>query len=88
MGRTEKGAPATSTEFDRPSTFPDFSNCSNTTPELDVDWKATILQGGHGRGFSRIMPSFADELTSDQVDAVIRYYLRPVPRAIDIRAGN
>ena len=68
-----EGAPPTSTEFDRPSTFPDFSNCSSTTPELDVDWKATILQGGHGRGFSRIMPSFADELTSEQVDAVIRY---------------
>ena len=38
--------------FDRPSTFPDFTDCSGTTPELDVDWKATITQGGHGRGFS------------------------------------
>lgn len=59
--------------FDRPSTFPDFTDCSGTTPELDVDWKATITQGGHGRGFSPIMPSFSDELTSEQVDAVIRY---------------
>jgi hypothetical protein len=59
--------------FDRPSTFPDFTDCPTTTPELDLDWKATITQGGHGRGFSPIMPSFADELTSDQVDAVIKY---------------
>jgi len=59
--------------FDRPSTFPDFSDCSGTTPELDVDWRATITQGGHGRGFSPIMPSFSEELTADQVDAVIKY---------------
>jgi cytochrome c len=67
------GAPPTFTGFDRPSTFPDFTQCDQTTPELDVDWKATITQGGHGRGFSPIMPSFAEELTSAQVDAVIEY---------------
>ena len=72
-GATGQGAPQTSTMFDRPSTFPDFTDCSGTTPELDVDWKATITQGGHGRGFSRIMPVFAEELTSAQIDAVIKY---------------
>ena len=72
-GATGAGAPETSTMFDRPSTFPDFTDCPSTTPELDVDWKATITQGGHGRGFSPIMPSFADELTPAQVDAVIAY---------------
>src|SRR5262249_32940527 len=41
--------------------------------ELDVDWKATITHGGRGRGFSRIMPAFGDELTSEQIDAVIAY---------------
>jgi hypothetical protein len=59
--------------FDRPSTFPDFTDCPGTTPELDIDWKATITQGGHGRGFSLIMPAFVEELTSVQVDAVIKY---------------
>jgi len=59
--------------FDRPATFPDFTDCSGTTPELDVDWRATITQGGHGRGFSPIMPTFGDELTSEQIDAVIKY---------------
>jgi mono/diheme cytochrome c family protein len=72
-GPNGEGAPATSTMFDRPSTFPDFSDCSGTTPELDIDWKATITQGGHGRGFSPIMPTFADELTSAQIDSVVKY---------------
>jgi mono/diheme cytochrome c family protein len=72
-GATGAGAPLTSTMFNRPSTFPDFTDCSGTTPELDVDWKATITEGGHGRGFSPIMPTFSDELTSEQVDAVIKY---------------
>jgi hypothetical protein len=72
-GARGDGAPEASTVFERPATFPDFTDCPTTTPELDVDWKATITQGGHGRGFSRIMPSFAEELTSAQVDAVIAY---------------
>jgi len=72
-GARGDGAPETSTVFERPSTFPDFTDCAGTTPELDVDWKATITQGGHGRGFSPIMPSFSDELTPEQVDLVIRY---------------
>jgi len=72
-GPNGEGAPQTFTAFDRPATFPDFTDCAGTTPELDVDWKATITQGGHGRGFSPIMPSFADELTSTQIDAVITH---------------
>jgi hypothetical protein len=72
-GRRGEGAPETFTGFDRPATFPDFTDCASTTPELDVDWKATITHGGHGRGFSPIMPSFADELTSTQIDVVIAH---------------
>jgi len=72
-GPNGEGAPQTATAFDRPSTFPDFSDCASTTPELDVDWKATITQGGRGRGFSRIMPAFGDALTSEQIDAVIAH---------------
>jgi len=68
-----EGSPQTTIGFDKPETFPDFTDCSSTTPELDVDWKATIHDGGRGRGFSRIMPSFAEELTSAQIDAVITH---------------
>jgi mono/diheme cytochrome c family protein len=72
-GPDGKGAPDTQVGFDKPATFPDFTECSQTTPELDVDWKATIREGGYGRGFSRIMPSFRDALTSAQIDLVIGY---------------
>jgi mono/diheme cytochrome c family protein len=72
-GPDGKGAPDTTVGFDKPPTFPDFSDCPGTTPELDVDWKATIRQGGRGRGFSRIMPAFEEQLTDAQIDAVIGY---------------
>jgi mono/diheme cytochrome c family protein len=72
-GSAGTGAPDTTLGFEKPATFPDFTMCDATTPERDVDWKATIHFGGHGRGFSHIMPSFAEELTSAQIDAVIGY---------------
>jgi len=72
-GPDGKGAPDTTVGFEKPETFPDFADCRSTTPERDVDWRATIHEGGHGRGFSRIMPSFAEELTAAQIDAVIKY---------------
>jgi hypothetical protein len=67
------GAPQTSTEFKRPSTFPDFTNCSQTTAEPDSTWKAMIVHGGPARGFSTIMPAFGELLTSDDIDDVIAY---------------
>jgi len=72
-GPNGKGMPDTTVGFDKPKSFPDFSRCDQTTPELNVDWKATIRDGGHGRGFSPIMPSFVDALTSAQMDKVIAY---------------
>lgn len=72
-GPDGKGAPDTTVVFQKPETFPDFTDCAGTTPELDVDWKATIREGGKGRGFSRIMPSFKEALTDEQIDLVIKY---------------
>jgi mono/diheme cytochrome c family protein len=72
-GPDGKGMPDTTVAFEKPKSFPDFTRCDQTTPELDVDWKATIREGGHGRGFSPIMPSFVDALTSEQMDKVIGY---------------
>jgi mono/diheme cytochrome c family protein len=72
-GPNGKGMPDTTVGFDKPKSFPDFRRCDQTTPELNVDWKSTIRDGGHGRGFSPIMPSFADALTSAQMDEVIAY---------------
>src|ERR1700676_3825084 len=53
------GMPDTTVGFDKPKSFPNFTQCDQTTPELDVDWKATIRDGGHARGFFPLMPSFA-----------------------------
>lgn len=72
-GSDGKGTPTTIAGFDRPRTFPDFTQCSQTTPEMNSDWKAIIRDGGPFRGFSQIMPSFRDALTSEQMDKVIEY---------------
>src|SRR5262245_32196067 len=72
-GPSGQGMPDTTIGFDRPETFPDFSDCRSTTPELDVDWTATIHAGGQGRGFSRIMPSFTEALTAAQIESVVEY---------------
>jgi len=59
--------------FERPKTFPDFTDCYGSTPEPDSQWRAVITNGGPARGFSQIMPSFRDELTPEQIDKVIGY---------------
>lgn len=72
-GAEGKGADPASTVFVRPHTFPDFTRCDQTTPEPDGNYKAVILHGGHGFGFSQIMPAFGDILTDQQIDDVIAY---------------
>src|SRR6266852_4786666 len=59
--------------FEKPRTFPDFAACDQTTPEPSTAWKDVILHGGPSRGFSDIMPSFSDALTSEQIDDVIAF---------------
>ncbi len=59
--------------FERPSTFPDFTDCAGSTAEPDVQWRAIITNGGPARGFSPIMPSFKDALTQEQIGKVIEY---------------
>jgi hypothetical protein len=72
-GADGKGADPASTVFVRPHTFPDFTRCDQTTPEPDSSYKAVVLHGGHGLGFSQIMPAFGDVLTNQQIDDVIAY---------------
>ena len=38
--------------FERPSTFPDFTDCPTSSAEQDVQWRAVITNGGLARGFS------------------------------------
>ncbi len=72
-GPDGKGQSQNLAGFERPPTFPDFSDCTTSTPEPDVQWRAIITDGGPARGFSEIMPSFRDELTQDQIGRVIEY---------------
>ena len=72
-GGNGKGAPETTTGFDRPATFPDFTECDQTTPEDNRAWISIIRDGGPRRGFSQIMPSFGGALTSEQIEAVVGY---------------
>ncbi len=72
-GPDGKGMPQAIRGFKAPDTFPDFTRCDQTTPEPDTSWKAVIVHGGPYRGFSQIMPSFAEALNSDEIDQVIGY---------------
>src|SRR2546423_10620861 len=75
-GPDGKGMPSSTVGFEEPDSFPDFSRCDQTTPELNTDWKAVIVHGGEFRGFSQIMPSFGEALTDEQIDKVIKYVRR------------
>jgi mono/diheme cytochrome c family protein len=72
-GPEGSGAADSTVGFEKPSTYPDFSACDQTSPEVEADWWATIHDGGKARGFSRIMPAFGDLLTSEQITALVKY---------------
>ena len=72
-GPDGKGQSQNLAGFERPDTFPDFSDCPTSTPEPDVQWRAIISNGGSARAFSEIMPSFKDLLTQDQIVKVVEH---------------
>ena len=61
-GSDGKGTPKSISGFEPPRTFPDFTQCDQTTPEDNTAWRAVITHGGPTRGFSQIMPSFEKAL--------------------------
>jgi cytochrome c553 len=72
-GSDGRGAPTAISGFTPPDTFPDFTRCDQTTAEVDAAYKAVIEHGGPTRGFSQIMPSFSEALSSQDIDDVIAY---------------
>lgn len=72
-GSDGRGMETATAGFERPRTFPDFTRCDQTTPELDTAYKAVAIHGGPYRGFSQIMPSFSEAFTSQQVDDLVAY---------------
>jgi hypothetical protein len=72
-GPRGQGMPESTIGFEEPSSFPDFTRCDQTTPEMNRDWKGVIVHGGRFRGFSEIMPAFGEALTNEQIDSVVEY---------------
>jgi hypothetical protein len=75
-GTDGRGTPDSTRGFEKPDTFPDFTVCVATVRESDDFWSAIINNGGPGRGFSSIMPSFREALTDDQITKVMEYLRR------------
>jgi hypothetical protein len=72
-GPEGSGAADSTIGFEKPSTYPDFAACDQTSPEEEASWSAVIHDGGKARGFSRIMPAFGDLLTPVQIESLVRY---------------
>jgi mono/diheme cytochrome c family protein len=72
-GQDGRGTPKAIRGFEAPRTFPDFTQCGQTTPETNIAWEDTIVHGGPARGFSEIMPAFGEALTEEQIGKVIKY---------------
>jgi hypothetical protein len=75
-GTDGRGAPDSTRGFEKPDTFPDFTVCVATVRESNDFWGAIIQNGGRGRGFSEIMPSFREALTDDQINKVMDHLRR------------
>jgi mono/diheme cytochrome c family protein len=72
-GPEGSGAPDSTVGFEKPSTYPDFSACDQTSPEVEANWWAIIHDGGKARGFSPIMPAFGELLTAEQITSLVQY---------------
>jgi mono/diheme cytochrome c family protein len=70
-GSDGRGQPIAVRGFDTEP--PDFTDCSLTTPEADLDWRSVVHQGGPARGFDPMMPAFGDELSEDEIADVIAH---------------
>jgi mono/diheme cytochrome c family protein len=72
-GPNGRGQPLSTLGFEPPATYPDFTDCNGSTRERKYDWRTVIHEGGPGRGFSEIMPAYAEALTLDQIELVMSY---------------
>lgn len=70
-GADGRGAPASS--IGRSIEPPDFTVCSFATPEADADWMAVVHEGGPVRAFDRMMPSFKEALSLDEIASLVSH---------------
>ena len=72
-GPNGTGQPESILGFEPPDTFPDFTDCNGSTRERTADWSAILHEGGAIRGFSDIMPSWKEALTTEQINKLTAY---------------
>jgi mono/diheme cytochrome c family protein len=72
-GPEGSGAPDATVGFEKPSTYPDFTACNQTSPEVERNWWSVVHDGGKARGFSRIMPAFGELLSGEQITSLVKY---------------
>jgi cytochrome c553 len=68
-GADGRGQPRAARGFE--TDLPDFTDCSLTTPEADLDWYSVIHRGGSVRGFDSMMPAFGEELSDAEIGKLI-----------------
>ncbi len=66
-----RGAPSSTVGFDVP--LPDFTDCQFGPREADADWSIVVVHGGPARGFSEIMPAFAEALTDEEIANILAH---------------
>jgi hypothetical protein len=52
---------------------PDFTESRFASREPQADWAGIVTLGGPVRGFHRLMPSFGDALTREEIDLILEY---------------
>jgi hypothetical protein len=70
-GADGRGGPAVASDYPIPP--PDFTDCNFATREPNTDWLAVVHTGGPARGFNRLMPSFRDALSEDELELAISH---------------
>ncbi len=70
-GADGRGAPVSTVGFDIP--LPDFTDCSFASREAAEDWFAIAHEGGPVRAFDRMMPSFGEALTEDEIRRTVAH---------------
>lgn len=72
-GPNGEGTPTSIAGFQKPDSFPQFNECNQSADEYTRDYTEIIRDGGPARGFSQIMPAFGSVLTTQQINAVVKY---------------
>ena len=70
-GADGKGAPRVMVGFEQP--LPDFTDCNFASREPESDWVSIVHSGGPVRGFSQIMPSFAEAFSGEEITRIVRH---------------